>query len=122
EQVLGQPVDGRTDLYTVGLVFFQMLTGELPFKRGTAMQVAQARVKDEPVSLEVLRPDLPEWCGVVIDRALRRNPDHRFQDAASFADAIERGRALLPLSLEPHPALDTAALAVPVEPTAAGGG
>ena len=116
EQVLGQPIDGRTDLYTVGLVFFQMLTGELPFKRGTAMQVAQARIKDEPVPLGALRPDLPDWCGEVIGRALRRNPDHRFQDAASFAEAIERARAGGPLPDMPRPLLDTAALAAVDEP------
>lgn len=123
EQVTGRTIDGRTDLYTVGLVFFQMLTGELPFRRGTAMQVAQARLKDQPRPLSELRQDLPAWVGRVIAHALDRDPAVRFQTADAFRRAIARGIAGHPDPIgAPEPApLDTLALAgeVPEGPRAA---
>jgi len=97
EQVLGREVDARSDLYAVGLVLFQMVTGELPFKGKTPVQAAQARLNETPVPVGSIRPELPAWIGQVIDIALAREPEKRFQSALTFRDSIRRGLDHLPI-------------------------
>jgi hypothetical protein len=104
EQVLGREVDARSDLYAVGLVLFQMVTGEMPFKGKTPVQIAQARLNETPVPVASLRPDLPAWIGQVIDIALAREPEKRFRSALLFRDSIRRGLEHLPIEVpEPMP-------------------
>lgn len=97
EQVLGGDIDGRTDLYAVGIVLFQMVTGAMPFNGSTAVQLAQARVNETPASLHQVRPDMPAWLGQVIDVALARDPADRFASATEFRDAMRRGLAGVPI-------------------------
>jgi serine/threonine protein kinase len=97
EQVMGREVDARSDLYAVGLVLFQMVTGELPFKGKTPVQIAQARLNETPVAVGSLRPDLPAWIGQVVDIALAREPEKRFRSALLFRDSIRRGLDHLPI-------------------------
>ena len=88
EQVLGQEIDGRADLYSVGVLFYRLLSRELPFQADTAIAMAQKQVADAPTPLGTFRPNLPPWCEVIITRALAKAPSDRFQTAEAFRAAI----------------------------------
>jgi serine/threonine-protein kinase len=81
EQVLGQDVDGRADLYSVGVVFYRLLTGTLPFKADTTIGMVQKQISDAPTPLRLYRDGLPDWCEGLLHRALAKSPVDRFQTA-----------------------------------------
>src|SRR5713101_6494385 len=87
EQLSGDKVDGRSDLYSLALVFYRMLTGKLPFEATSVQETMIKRLTDEPVKLGVSRPDLPFPPGLqeVLDAALTRSPVDRYRSAAKFA-------------------------------------
>ena len=88
EQVLGEHVDGRADVYSVGVIFYRLLTGRLPFEADNPMVMLQRHVADVPAALHAHRADLPEWCEVVVQRALAKLPDDRFPTAEDFRAAL----------------------------------
>jgi len=87
EQLSGDKVDGRSDLYSLALVFFRMLTGQLPFHAETVQETMIKRLTDEPAQLAEARPDLhfPSGLQQVLDQALARTPAQRYQSVAKFA-------------------------------------
>ncbi len=87
EQLSGDKLDGRTDVYSLGLVFFNMLTGTLPFPADSVQEAMIKRLTDEPAELLEVRPDLhfPPGLQQILDTALARNPVDRYQSAAKFA-------------------------------------
>jgi len=88
EQVLGEKVDSRSDLFSAGVVLYQLLTGHLPFDGETLISVAYKITKTEPPSLDKVRPDLPLSLRRVVDRALKKQADKRFQTGEEFAAAL----------------------------------
>ena len=88
EQVLGQEVDPRADLYSVGVVFYRLLTGTLPFRSDTVIGMVQKQVSDQPTPARVHRADIPDWCEAVLTRALAKLPAERFQAAEEFRQAL----------------------------------
>ncbi|HEX5217416.1 MAG TPA: serine/threonine-protein kinase [Vicinamibacterales bacterium] len=96
EQVRGGNIDARVDLYAMGIVFYRLVTGQLPFKAETPFAMAQSQVNDPPTPIELARADLPGWVHDVVARALVKDPDARFQSAQEFHDALGRGVAGLP--------------------------
>jgi len=117
EQVLGHETDLRADLYAMGVVFFQLLTAELPFAGTTAFAMAQSRIQDEPRRIRDVRADLPEWIDEVLQRALARKPEDRYSSADAMMDAFRRGLAGLPLE-PPEPAPLSPELTATVRPNA----
>lgn len=88
EQVLGAEVDGRADLYSVGVILYRLLTGNLPFKADTAIAMVQKQIKDPPTPVKQFRTELPAWCERVLARALAKSPADRFQTADEFRAAL----------------------------------
>jgi serine/threonine-protein kinase len=87
EQFLGQPVDGRSDLFSCGVILYQFLTGEKPFT-GAVTTIMHKVLKEEPLAPSMLNATLPPAWDAVIRRAMAKNPDDRYQTAAEFARAI----------------------------------
>jgi serine/threonine protein kinase len=88
EQVLGREIDGRADLYSVGVVLYRLLSGHLPFKADTAISMVQMQISEAPTPITTFRPDLPDWCKAIIDRSLAKSPSDRFQSAEEFRAAL----------------------------------
>ena len=90
EQIQGGEVDGRCDVYALGCVLFECLTGRPPFQRETDLVTVFGHLKEPPPSLSALRPDLPSSIDGVIEGALAKNPDDRYSTCSGF---IEDARA-----------------------------
>lgn len=90
EQLRGKPLDARTDVYSLALMTYEMLTGKLPFTGRTQQEMMIARLRNEPVPLRQARPelDLPESVEKVLAKAMQRNPDDRYSTAPEFAVAF----------------------------------
>ena len=98
EQVMGHEIDARADLYALGVVFYRLASGKLPFKGDTPFAMAQSQVSDPPTPIGAFRADLPAWVEVLIVRALAKNPEERFQSAVEFHEAFARCLAGLPMA------------------------
>ena len=108
EQVLGRDVDGRADLYAVGVVLYRLLAAQLPFEADTAIAMVQKQLSDAPTPVANFRPGLPEWCSAIIERALAKDPADRFQTAEEFRTALLNATHLeslgdLPTTATPTP-------------------
>ena len=90
EQLSGDVLDGRSDVYSLALVFFRILTGSLPFQADSAQEVMIKRLTDEPTKLEDALPgrEFPPRLQQVMDHALERMPADRFESADAFAQAV----------------------------------
>jgi len=90
EQALGErEVDGRSDLYSLAVVGYHMLTGETPFKAVNTPAMLVKHVSERPRPVRERRPEVPAYLAVAIDRALSKRPDDRWSDAAEFRDALD---------------------------------
>jgi eukaryotic-like serine/threonine-protein kinase len=104
EQVLATDVDARADLYSVGVVLYRLLSGNLPFRADTAIAMAHKQLKDPPTPLRQFRAELPSWCETVLARALAKSPADRFQTAEEFRDVlVESGASLIPIAAPAAP-------------------
>ena len=88
EQVLGQKVDSRSDLFSVGVVLYKLVTGALPFEGDSIISVAMKITQTDPPTVEKLRPDVPLSLRRVIERSLKKQPEKRFQTGEEFAQAL----------------------------------
>lgn len=84
EQALGRGVDARSDLYSVGIMLFQLVTGRLPFDADSPLAIAYAHVQEEPVAASQINRSLPPAVDALIARALKKNPNERFPSAEAM--------------------------------------
>jgi serine/threonine-protein kinase len=107
EQAKGEPVDERTDLYSVGVVFYEMLTGSLPFRGDSAVTVALKHVNEQPAEPAELVPGLPYSLNQIVLKALAKDPDQRYRNAAEFTADLVSARSGGPLLAAAYdPSLD----------------
>jgi tetratricopeptide (TPR) repeat protein len=88
EQALGQPVDGRADLYALGVLLYELTTGRVPFTGGDPLTIVSQHVHASAVPPRMLRPDLPRAIEAVVLKLLAKDPAQRFQTAAETASAL----------------------------------
>jgi eukaryotic-like serine/threonine-protein kinase len=93
EQVEGKQVDNRSDLYSFGLVFYEMVGGEVPFAGESTWQVMYQRVKEQPKDIKVVNPGVPDNVARIIMHCLEREPADRYQSAKEIIADIDAGRA-----------------------------
>jgi eukaryotic-like serine/threonine-protein kinase len=96
EQLEGRTVTGHSDLFSLGVSLFQLLTGQLPFTADSMTGLMQQIAEVPHPPLRAFRPDLPECVEVIIDRALAKNPDARFDSGAQMAAALNDCRSRIP--------------------------
>jgi serine/threonine-protein kinase len=101
EQAQGQPVDGRSDLYSLGCVLYEMVTGRPPFLGDSPVTVASKQVLEQPTPPSRLNRDVSPDLDAVILRALAKNPANRYQSAAECRADLERIRRGLPVEATP---------------------
>jgi tRNA A-37 threonylcarbamoyl transferase component Bud32 len=90
EQVAGGKIDGRADLYALGIVMYEMLTGRVPFDAETDLATATLRLTSEPTPPGALRAGIPRDLERLVMKALARDPEARFQTAEEMAAALDR--------------------------------
>ncbi|MFD6414969.1 protein kinase [Streptomyces sp. NPDC060194] len=95
EQALGRGVDARSDLYSVGIMLFQLVTGRLPFDADSPLAIAYAHVQEAPVAPSSVNQALPPAVDALVARALRKNPNERFPTAEAMRDECLRVAASL---------------------------
>lgn len=98
EQVLGERVDGRSDVYSLGVVGFKTVTGQLPFDSRSATAVLVEHVMKEPPKVRSIGPGVPEQLAAIIDRCLAKDPAARYQTAGALASALDEATSFIPQS------------------------
>jgi len=96
EQVEGKAVDHRSDLYSLGLILYDMVTGEAAFPGDSGLEVMYQRLKQDPKNPKLLNPDLPDYLARITLRCLERAPARRYQHAREILADLEAARAPSP--------------------------
>ena len=101
EQAQGGAIDQRSDLYSLGCVLYEMLTGRPPFTGDSPVAVASKHVLEQPIPPSRINPDVSPSLDAIVMRAISKNPDNRYQAAAEMKEDLERARRGLPVVATP---------------------
>ena len=88
EQLCGEPVDPRSDLFQLGVLFYELLTGRRPFNGATPSELTSSILRDQPEPLRALRPELPERIGAIVQRCLEKRVGDRWRSAEELLAAL----------------------------------
>jgi serine/threonine protein kinase len=110
EQLLGEPVDGRVDIYALGCVVYEMLSGQLPFDASNLAALATQRLVRPPIPLERRNAAVPAVLADAVMRAIEREPSARYASAHEFGRAMTASLAGQGNAVPPHPARQTASI------------
>ncbi len=116
EQIMGDAVDGRADIYALGCILFHCLTGAPPFERENSVAMIYAHLSEPPPSASAARPELPAALDAVIARAMAKAADDRYQTGAALAEAARAALEYGAAAPAPEPARPAAAPEVASEP------
>ena len=103
EQLAGKKVDGRSDLYSLGVTLFQLLTGSLPLRGESMTELMHKIASVDAPDIRQLRPDLPPAIAQAVAKALRKRPEERYQTGLQFADALRQAGAGAGQTAAPQP-------------------
>ena len=98
EQARGERVDARSDLYSVGCLLYELLTGRPPFTGDSPVSIAYQHVREAPVPPSRVDPDLPAWADPIVLRAMEKDPGERYQSAADMRSDIQRALSGFPVA------------------------
>lgn len=103
EQIEGKPLDGRADVYALGCVLYQCLTGALPYEKESEVAMIYAHLMEPPPSLQAKRPDLPAELDRVIAKALAKSPDDRYPTCRALVEDARAAADLAPVTVRAAP-------------------
>ena len=95
EQAMGQPLDGRSDLFSLGSVLYTMCTGRPAFRAESALAVLKRVCEDAPRPIREVNPEIPQWLAEIVGKLLEKKPENRFQSAREVADLLSEHLAEL---------------------------
>jgi hypothetical protein len=95
EQIMGQPVDGRSDLFSAGVLLYELLAGVKPFQGDSPTAVVYQIMNGEPVPLEKSIPDIPDAINQIVAKALQKSPDNRYAKAKEMAADLQMVRSMI---------------------------
>jgi tRNA A-37 threonylcarbamoyl transferase component Bud32 len=104
EQTLGERVDARSDLYSVGCLLYELLTGRPPFTGDSPLAIADQHVRENPTLPSRVDPELPRWADPIVLHALAKDPADRYQTAAEMRSDIQRALSGSPVADRVRPA------------------